>query len=81
MATEPGRACYVPFTVAELTETRLDPATALAALAPLVADPSVLKIVQGAKYARLVLQQAGLPPLEPVDDPSLISFASRRRRA
>ncbi len=75
LATAPGRACYVPLPADQPTEPRLPRATILAALAPLLADPSVLKISAQAKYARLVLQAAGLPAPEPQDDPGLISFA------
>jgi DNA polymerase-1 len=75
LATDPGRACYIPFPTGELTEPRLPAAKILAALAPLLADASVLKISADAKYARLVLGAAGLKPPEPQDDPFLISFA------
>jgi DNA polymerase-1 len=75
LATAPGRACYIPLPVGELTEPRLPREQVLAALAPLLADRSVLKISANAKYARLVLQAAGLAPPEPQDDPTLISFA------
>ena len=75
LCVAPGRACYIPLPVAELTEPRLPRETVLSALRPLLADRSVLKISANAKYTRLVLQQAGLPPPEPQDDPTLISFA------
>jgi len=75
LAIAPGRACYIPFPVGELTEPRLPPETILAALSPLLADRSVLKISAGAKYARLVFAAAGLPPPEPQDDVLLISYA------
>jgi DNA polymerase-1 len=75
LATAAGRACYIPLPVDELTEPRLPTATVLEALAPLLADPSVLKISANAKYTRLVLHAAGAPPPEPQDDPTLISFA------
>ena len=75
LATAPGRACYIPLPVSELTEPRLPRGTVFAALAPLLADASVLKISANAKYARLVLAAAGLPAPEPQDDPTLISFA------
>ena len=75
IATAPGRACYIPLPVEELTEPRLARDVVLAALAPLLADRSVLKISANAKYTRLVLGEAGLPPPEPQDDPTLISFA------
>jgi DNA polymerase-1 len=75
LATAPGKACYIPFPVAELTEPRLAPEKIFAALSPLLADPSVLKISAGAKYARMVFGAAGLPLPEPQDDVLLISFA------
>ena len=75
LATAPGRACYVPFPVDELTEPRLPKDAVLAALAPLLADPSILKISANAKYTRQILRAAGAPPPEPQDDPTLISFA------
>ncbi len=75
LAIAPGRACYIPFPVDELTEPRLPAADVLAALAPLLGDASVLKITANAKYARLVLMAAGAPAPEPQDDPALISFA------
>ena len=75
LATAPGRACYIPLPVAELTEPRLSRDAVLAALAPLLADRSVLKISANAKHVRLLLGAAGLPPPEPQDDPALISFA------
>ena len=74
LATAPGRACYIPLPIAELTEPRLPRDIVFAALQPLLADPSVLKISANAKYTRLVLQTAGLAPPEPQDDPTLISF-------
>jgi DNA polymerase-1 len=75
LAVADGRACYVPFPTGELTEARLPLAVAQAALARLLADPSVLKIAANAKYASLVLQQAELPAPAPVDDVCLMSFA------
>ncbi len=75
LAVAPGRACYIPLPVAELTEPRLPRETVFSALRPLLADRSVLKISANAKYARLVLENAGLPAPEPQDDPTLISFA------
>ena len=75
IATAPGRACYIPFPVDELTEPRLPRDVVLAALAELLADPSILKISANAKHTRLVLGAAGLPAPEPQDDPALISFA------
>jgi DNA polymerase-1 len=75
LATQAGCAVYLPLTQADLMETRVDRDAAFAVLAPLLADASILKIIADTKYARLVLTQAGLPAPEPVDDPSLISYA------
>ncbi len=74
-ATSPGRACYIPFPVAELTEPRLPPDKIFGAVGPLLADTSVLKISANAKYARLVFSAAGLSAPEPQDDVLLISYA------
>ena len=47
--------------------------TAMARLAPLFADPSVLKVGQNIKYDMLVLARHGAP-VRPVDDTMLISY-------
>jgi DNA polymerase-1 len=75
LAVDAGRAAYIPFPTGELTEPRLPFADFAAIAAPLLSDQSVLKTIANAKYARLVLQQAGLPAPWPCDDPCLISFA------
>ena len=74
LATAPGRACYIPLRH-QGVETQLDPEAALAALAPLFTDPSVLKIFQNAKYDLMVFEQAGAATPAPIDDTMLISFA------
>ncbi len=51
------------------------PEDALAALAPLLADRAVLKVLHNAKYDMLVLDRAGLPDIAPVDDTMLVSYA------
>ena len=76
LALTSGRAAYIPFPVSELTEPRLPRDTILRMLAPLLADPSVLKIIAGAKAASLILERAGLPAPLPIDDPLLISYAA-----
>ena len=48
---------------------------ALKALAPLLADRAVLKVLHNAKYDMLVLHRAGLPDIAPVDDTMLVSYA------
>jgi DNA polymerase-1 len=74
LATAPGRACYVPLAHEELTpQIRL--ADAIAVLGPLLADPCVLKVAQNAKFDMMVLGRAGFPPIAPVDDTMLISYA------
>ncbi len=73
-AIAPGRACYVPFAHQELT-VQLKPAEAIAILGPVLANPSVLKILHDAKHDRTVLENAGFPPAGPVDDVMMISFA------
>ncbi len=54
---------------------QLDPDAVLAALAPLLADPAVLKVFANAKAACLLLGRAGLPDPAPQDDVGLISYA------
>ncbi|HEY0418532.1 MAG TPA: DNA polymerase, partial [Acetobacteraceae bacterium] len=74
LATAPGRACYVPLRH-EAAGEQIPVDEALAALAPLFADPSVLKVLQNAKFDLLILTRAGAPLPAPVDDPMLISYA------
>ena len=54
---------------------QIAPGDALAALAPLLSDRTVLKVLHNAKYDMLVLHRAGLPDIAPVDDTMLISYA------
>jgi DNA polymerase-1 len=75
LATEAGRAAYVPLPGAELTEPRLPLADVIGTLALMLDDASVLKIISNAKYARLVLAQSGFPAPWPCDDPCLIAYA------
>ncbi len=74
LATAPGRACYIPLRHENAPDT-LAPEVALAALAPLLADGSVLKILQNAKFDLAVLAGAGVPEITPIDDTMLISYA------
>ena len=74
LATKPGHACYIPLRH-EAAGVQLPPEAALAALAPLLTDPSILKILQNAKYDLLVLARAGLLTITPIDDTMLISYA------
>ncbi len=73
LATAAGRAAYIPVAHAGLAE-QISPAIAVAALAPLLHDPSVLKIFHNAKFDLLVLERAGAPVASPLDDSMVISF-------
>ena len=82
MAIEPGRACYVPlqhgagdgFDLEGVGDAKQIPlADAIAALKPLLEDPSVLKIGQNLKYDMLVLANHGID-LAPMDDTMLLSY-------
>ena len=84
LATAPGRACYIPLRheiVADLMATdqpklqQIPLADAIAALAPLLTEQSVLKIFQNAKFDLLMLGRAGAPDATPLDDTMVISFA------
>ena len=89
LATGPNRACYVPLrhrlpasaaqptlesNEAPPTLDQIDPDAALAALAPLLTDPAVLKVLHNGKSGLLVLDRAGIRAA-PVDDTMLISYA------
>lgn len=85
LATAPGQACYVPLAHGAGETLALDaledemPAqlpmqAVLDILAPLLADPSVLKILQNAKYDVQILRRYGVP-VTPVDDTMLMSYA------
>ncbi len=83
LALAPGKACYVPLAHRAgggglfddgLTEGQIPIAQALAALKPLLADRSVLKVGQNLKYDALVLTQYGLE-IANFDDTMLISYA------
>jgi DNA polymerase-1 len=74
LAVAPGRAAYVPLRHEGLAE-QVSIAAAIDALGPVLADHSVLKIYQNAKFDMLVMQRAGFPPSAPFDDAMLISYA------
>ena len=74
MATAPGRACYVPLRH-ENAAQQIGLAQAIEILAPMLADPSVLKIFQNAKFDMMLLLRAGFPMPAPIDDTMLISYA------
>lgn len=78
LATEPGKACYVPLghggndLLGEKPD-QIDFDTALAKLKPLFGDPAVLKIGHNLKYDMGVLAQHAIT-LAPVDDIIVMSF-------
>src|SRR5580658_7099098 len=74
MATAEGHACYVPLRHEILAE-QVPLADAIEILGPLFSDASVLKVLQNAKFDMMVLGRAGFPPIAPIDDTMLISFA------
>jgi DNA polymerase-1 len=74
LATAPGRACYVPLGHAGAA-AQIAPAEAIAALAPLLTDATVLKVLHNAKFDLTVLARASAPPAAPIDDTMLISYA------
>ena len=84
LAVAPGRACYVPlahtvgdgdlFGGAKLAEGQMDRDAALEALKPVLEDPSILKILQNAKYDVKVLARLGID-VAPIDDTMLLSYA------
>jgi DNA polymerase-1 len=79
LATRAGHACYVPLrhvaTGGAATPEQIAFPEAVAALAPLLGDPSVLKVFLNAKFDIMVLARAGLPDATPIDDAMLLSYA------
>jgi DNA polymerase-1 len=76
LAVAPGRAGYVPLRHDLLVGPQIDPEEAMAALAPVLADRSVLKVLHDAKFGLAVLERAGASQgTAPVDDTMLISYA------
>ncbi len=72
LALAAGQAAYVPIGH-ETAQPQIDRGRALALLAPLLADPAVLKIGQNIKYDMRVLARAGLI-VAPIDDTMLLSY-------
>ncbi|GAB0114905.1 DNA polymerase I [Acidisoma sp. C75] len=76
LAPRAGRGGYLPLGHDLLAGAQAEVGAALAALRPVFADPSVLKLFHGAKEALAVLERAGLPAgTAPLDDVMLISYA------
>jgi DNA polymerase-1 len=81
LALSPGEACYVPLGHRPAGGGLLDEkppqiplADAIAAIKPMLEDPSVLKIGHNIKYDALVMQGHAIA-IGPIDDTMLISFA------
>jgi DNA polymerase-1 len=82
LAVAPGEAAYMPLAhgandglmLGDETPPQIDMKTALDLLQPLLADPSVKKILQNAKFDAQILQRYGLV-LNGFDDTMLISYA------
>jgi len=85
LATAPGVACYIPlshraeggeglFGSDALADGQLGLEEALALLKPMLEDPSVLKILQNAKYDVKILARCGID-VAPIDDTMLMSYA------
>ncbi|MBJ3762197.1 DNA polymerase I [Maribius pontilimi] len=85
LCIDPGEACYIPlghkenaeadlFATDALAEGQIPFDEAMALLKPLLEDPSVMKILQNAKYDCKVLARLGVQ-VAPVDDTMLMSYA------
>jgi DNA polymerase-1 len=83
LATEPGKACYIPIAHkaaggglfgGERLEGQIKLDDVIARLKPLLEDESILKIGQNLKYDLLVLARHGIA-VAPVDDTMLMSYA------
>ncbi|OYV29910.1 MAG: DNA polymerase I, partial [Acidocella sp. 20-61-6] len=77
LAVAPGKAGYLPLghNLGLEDPPQLALAEVLAALAPLLGAPGVLKIFHDAKYNLEVLLRAGATQVAPIDDVMLISYA------
>ncbi|WP_316861175.1 DNA polymerase I [uncultured Cohaesibacter sp.] len=82
LATEPGKACYIPLAHVSgdddllgggLVEDQIPLAEAVAALKTMLEDPSILKIGQNLKYDTLLLSRYDIE-LAPFDDTLLLSY-------
>ena len=85
MCTEAGKACYIPLAHKDagtddlvgsddLASGQIDLDVAIAALKPLLEDPSVMKIGQNMKYDAKIFARYGIS-IAPIDDTMLLSYA------
>lgn len=79
LATAAGKACYIPLrhegTLEAPVPRQLEVDDVIDCLKPLMADESILKIFQNAKYDLTVFEKAGLGHITPVDDTMLLSYS------
>ena len=80
LATAPGRAAYIPLGHEALDlvagrPAQLAPDLVVPRLAPVFANPAVLKVFHDAKASLHVLARTGFGVVTPVDDAQLISYA------
>ncbi|MEP5155253.1 DNA polymerase I [Planktotalea sp.] len=85
LCTEAGKACYIPlahkdagtddlFGSDDLADGQIDLEAAIAALKPLLEDPSVMKIGQNMKYDAKIFSRYSID-IAPIDDTMLLSYA------
>jgi DNA polymerase-1 len=84
LATDPGRACYIPvghrtgsgdlFGGSALAPDQIPLDQVLAALKPVLEDASILKIAQNMKYDWKIMARNGIR-ITPFDDTMLLSYA------
>jgi DNA polymerase-1 len=82
LASAPGEACYIPLThgvsdglnFGDEAPDQIDTARAIEILKPMLEDPSVLKVLQNAKFDLQVLARNGVH-VAPIDDTMLMSYA------
>ncbi len=82
LAIAPAKACYIPFAhkasggglfASEIHDGQIAREAAIAALKPMLEDPSILKIGQNLKYDIEVLKRYGID-VSPIDDTMLMSY-------
>ncbi len=80
LAVTPGEACYIPVghrardPLLDGPVDQLDKAAVLAALAPMLRDPGIIKVGQNLKYDLSILANEGVE-ITPIDDTMLMSYA------
>jgi len=79
LATDRGKACYIPLGhggdgLLSEAPAQIPTDVAIAKLRPLLEDPAVLKIGQNIKYDMIMFRKAGIE-VAPYDDTMLLSYA------